>query len=475
MPNDTVPATLYVEGYATSSTVRDITLRLEYSYDRDWVQVDMVTVTVLKLDLDIDSDNDDRNGSPDRSQAEDDTEGSAPGKVIIINEDDDDSDGDADNSDTEINGAADSTYDLAEMVAEIKPSSWGEDIEVALSSSNYDRVRVFEDDGTYLLGPDQGYRDEHIIQPGDLTNGILDLLVEGVETGQVTISLIYRKANGGSELQCDEVLVTVANNLVDNLGLTHIYQHKDTEMVCAFDPENQEECPQSGIHCWNCDHGSYSESCDHCLWYCARASVIMINRYYGGELSQDRLSYQYRNAFIGAPDGDDLGHGRGWGNARPQLEWALGLGVGDCEWDTTVGTEDSDWYQIADCLVSYRPLLVKISNHCVVAGGSRTYLGHRQLYILNPASGTEWKNFDDLNISAIGYPKVDKVPNITARSDEESVSAHSDEDGIIDFDEDNRFSDFKNDEHDLDKQEKDSDDDGEDDDDELKAYYNVPE
>ncbi len=51
MPNDTVPATLYVEGYATSGGVRDVTLQLEYGYWMDTVTSDNINITVVKINL----------------------------------------------------------------------------------------------------------------------------------------------------------------------------------------------------------------------------------------------------------------------------------------------------------------------------------------------------------------------------------------------------------------------------------------
>jgi len=479
---NTLPKTLYVEGDVVSGSARDIEMKLEYLAATGTCE-DKVKVTVVKVDLDIDSDNDDRNGPPDRNDAEEDTEASAPGKVIIMNEDDDDSDGDADNSDTEINGAADSTRDLAEMVAEIKPSSWGEDIEVALRSSNYGRVRVFEDDGTYLLGPDQGYRDEHIIQPGDLTNGILDLLVEGVETEQVTLSLIYRKANGGAEICRDEVVVTCTNNLHDELGLDWLSQHKDTVMLCAFADEQEEECSTSGAHAWDCDHGAYSINCEHCNSYCARASIAMINKYYGGSISQDRLSYEVRSIF--SPDGNDLGHDRGMSLSTRALSWSLSLNQQDIEADHDVGTSDSDWYQIVDYLVSYRPVAAVIGGyHAVVIGGFKTENDTKKLQILDPLDSVpkiEWTAFSGANITKTYTPKYDKVPDINGKSDEASISSHTDNDGIVDFDEeerspvDKRFSDFEDDRgYVLDEADSDSNDDGTNDYDDVEDFYDPP-
>jgi len=51
MPTDTVPATLYVEGYTTSGSVRDVTLQLEYGYWMDTVTSDNINITVLDVNV----------------------------------------------------------------------------------------------------------------------------------------------------------------------------------------------------------------------------------------------------------------------------------------------------------------------------------------------------------------------------------------------------------------------------------------
>jgi hypothetical protein len=152
-----------------------------------------------------------------------------------------------------------------------------------------------------------------------------DLLVEGVELGQVTLSLIYRKINGGAEFHRDEVVVTVTNTLTadglgaDGDGLPYFDQHKDTGMLCVDHPwQDNQECATAGNHRWDADHEQYWEDCPHCRQYCARACVKMVNEYYGGAISQDRVSYQFRAVF----QNGNLGHDEPL-PLRAPLAWAL--------------------------------------------------------------------------------------------------------------------------------------------------------
>ena len=105
-----------------------------------------------------------------------------------------------------------------------------------------------------------------------------------------------------------------------DLGIAAQQQHKDTRMLCL------EGCSLTGAHAWDVDH--VTRGCLHDNWYCVRAAISMINSYYSGHLSQDRLSYYILEERPGAGDGlpeNDLGHGRGIYPAETTagLSWAL--------------------------------------------------------------------------------------------------------------------------------------------------------
>lgn len=106
-----------------------------------------------------------------------------------------------------------------------------------------------------------------------------------------------------------------------NLGVDGFVNQKDTKMLCLH-------CAETGEngHAWNASHPKTpnvaEKDCDHCYHYCARASVKMVNRFFGGTLTQDEISY---HIFKGETDNDGLvgklGHGRGF--SGPQVSAAI--------------------------------------------------------------------------------------------------------------------------------------------------------
>jgi len=94
-------------------------------------------------------------------------------------------------------------------VAQVDPGWESDGIEVVLAASDYTYIRVFKTDGTYLIGPEQGHNQEHVLQPADFTNGLITLWVEGLDLGagvttrQVTFSLIYRQAHQAGDIFLD--------------------------------------------------------------------------------------------------------------------------------------------------------------------------------------------------------------------------------------------------------------------------------
>jgi len=86
VPTPDLPKTLYVEGFAASSTPRDVELKALFAGE-DGPCEDHVKLTVIRVDLDADSDN---NGLIE--QSDDPIENDSPGKFLAVNDDDDDLD-----------------------------------------------------------------------------------------------------------------------------------------------------------------------------------------------------------------------------------------------------------------------------------------------------------------------------------------------------------------------------------------------
>jgi len=386
---------------------------------------DRARFTVVEVDLDVDSNNDNRHDPPDRDLAEETVEQNAPGKIIILNADDDDANNTPDNQDAVINGNDDRDNDMADLVAEVSPAWSILNTEVVLDGSNYDRIRIFKQDGTLLVGPEAA--GARVLAPAEFTNGILNLVVEGVELGEVTISLLYRQAAGGAVICRDDVLVTVRNDL----ELTPQWQRKDTQLVCVG--ALPDRCPKAGNHRWDVDH--VVRGCDHEQWYCSRASISVYASCYGGALSQDRISHWAKQGTA-----NDLGHNDAFSDADVEggLSWAL---------NNQPITKDTTptWNEILDCIICYRPVYAYHTQgggaiHDVVIDGFHvTAAGARFLHILDPWIGTErqeqWETY------AISDTLVaPNVPGVTGRDDEPSVAGDGDGDGVMTFDEVNRFN-----------------------------------
>ncbi len=149
----------------------------------------------------------------------------------------------------------------------------------------------------------------------------------------------------------------------DPLDAPFKWQRKDTELLCLW---NQKEstrpgCVEIGNHAWDKPHpdGPPPSSCPHCNTYCVRASVAMLSDFYGGNMSQDRISYHiFANKRV-EPEGD-LGHGKGTSHAEisDALEWALNITNIPYEYRRPGGfsfNELTNWIDERDCYVATVP------------------------------------------------------------------------------------------------------------------------
>jgi hypothetical protein len=278
----------------------------------------------------------------------------------------------------------------------------------------------------------------------------LSLVVEGVEIGEVTVTLILKKANDTTEVMRDEVLITVDEHLGrEPLGFAYISQHKDTALFCINCSDGR-----SDGHVWDADHGAYIDTCWHCKMYCTRASVAMVNRYYSGSISQDDISYQFRDKYRNQPN-NHLGHNYGLDYLEP-LAWSLSLGVNaieKIEHTTRQYDSDADWNFIADSIISYRPVVFVVDeptsgtpHTCTVSGVKIEGDGTRWVYLSDPqtASGESvWLKFSLQPVFRLARIANSSVPSIVARQVDIAVTpaGDMDGDGLMTFDEvEGRFS-----------------------------------
>ena len=221
------------------------------------------------------------------------------------------------------------------------------------------------------------------------------------------------------------------------LGITWQLQHKDTNMLCL------DGCQETGNSAWDGPHANMGT---HGSGYCVRASMSMMASYYGGRLSQDRISYEIFKG--GGPEGD-LGHGRGVPpppdlTETNTLSWTLGVNV-------PVQAGKPTFAQIKGWIDADRPIMARIPGHMRVIDGYLEFsiLGKTWefIHLLDPLSRATLVAYADDNIAHVwvGPAGTTGAPNV--RSDEDmdndgtaDTMDDSDGDGICDFDERNRFS-----------------------------------
>ena len=214
---------------------------------------------------------------------------------------------------------------------------------------------------------------------------------------------------------------------------------------------------ETGNHAWDAPHTSRGI---HGRRYCVRASVSMLASYYGGELSQDRLSYEVFKG--GRPEGA-LGHETGvsYGQVDTIVNWALGADVPRRKGKPT-------FQEIKDWIDAGRPIGSTIPGHMRVIDGywEITHSGaptSEFIHILDPWDRAKWVEYsgDDIEAVWVGPAGTGGAPDVRLDEDVDSngnpdTKDDSDVDGICDFDERNRF---KGSLHDLDPNNPDSDDD----------------
>lgn len=231
------------------------------------------------------------------------------------------------------------------------------------------------------------------------------------------------------------------------LTMTWLRQRKDTKLLCLDGDNEGNPASSADEEAWDARHPDaiYTHGRNNCV----RASICMMVTHYGGNLSQDRLSY-YMLENHGSPIENqgqvgnphvDLGHDRttlvcgGDGStARKLTAWALGV----AESDITYGWPKPSFTQIQNWIDANRPIMrFDGVSHQTVIGGYRVLSGNiEQVRVFDPWSGTSWQNYSNVPIYCYYVPPA-SCPNV--RSDEPGISTDSDGDGIMDWDEQVRF------------------------------------
>jgi hypothetical protein len=245
---------------------------------------------------------------------------------------------------------------------------------------------------------------------------------------------------------------TVAADAIEenSIEVPQIAQKKDTFMLLL---EADEEFPGGG-HRWDEPHAFTNPDDPADYMNCELATTVMVNRYYGGRLSQDRLGYELLKDI--GPRGPewDLNYGGGGFDAnihQSMLNWALrpSTPITTTPLARTPEGLDRFWEDIKASIDAGRPIVIWIgesragsSAHAVVIHGYRRIGGIRSVLVRDPWQTTPfvWSGRSLENTAwALGYWVMPPVGQASPRSDEESIAADTDRDGVVDFDEVNRF------------------------------------
>jgi formylglycine-generating enzyme required for sulfatase activity len=266
-------------------------------------------------------------------------------------------------------------------------------------------------------------------------------VAEGTYYWRVKIIFASGESPWSSGVQVHSLTLPLAGSAVapktilasKTLTITWQLQHKDTNMLClAGDPE-------TGDLAWDRPHTTRGT---HGNMYCARASVAMMASYYGGHLSQDRITHEIFQD--NAPEGN-LGHDVGvtLGQIDTSVSWALGTNI-------TRQNGKPTFQQIKNWIDANQPIGSAIPGHMRVIDGYKEYnrgeTTWQFIHILDPWDRAKWVNYANDNIIAVwvGPAGTGGAPNVRSDEDEDNDGIadtidDSDGDGVTDFDERYRF------------------------------------
>ncbi len=214
------------------------------------------------------------------------------------------------------------------------------------------------------------------------------------------------------------------------LDVPHLYQQKDSAMLLL------ESTHESGTHAWNHPHTGYDASDPACSANSALASIAMLNRFYGGTLTQDRLGYEI---FKDRQPGPEFDLPYGTAPTREEITRLLGFALGgeqNC-FVSPAGSQPDPVEMTAWVVQQIKegsPVLADVSGHYVVLNGYQSIEQEELFWVLDPAAGIYRVKNGQVNWSSACV-----ITNVQAAHLEETLLSDSDNDGVLDFDEIERF------------------------------------
>ena len=214
-------------------------------------------------------------------------------------------------------------------------------------------------------------------------------------------------------------------------------QHKDTAMLLL------EQTAEKGAHAWDKDHVTLDPKDPADDMNCAQASVAMVNHFFGGDLSQDRLGYELYKGRQPGPE-EDLNHGYGFSpeDVTRLLTFALGAAPIRAE---PGRTPDEVWADVTASIDAGRPVVAAGLTHVFVMTGYEITGGKRLISFNDPwnypgRSGSLKYNIDANRGRSAAILDTWILPaGAAATRQEPAVTKDTDGDGVFDFDETERF------------------------------------
>jgi hypothetical protein len=241
----------------------------------------------------------------------------------------------------------------------------------------------------------------------------------------------------GAPIAAAGAFLLVADDPGTQLAVPLLSQHKDTSMLLL------ERNVESGAHAWDVDHGVLDPLDPADNKNCAIASTAMVNHFFGGDISQDRIGYEL---FKGSQDGPewDLPYGRGINENQVTAALTFALGAAPTRMRPGM-TPDEVWAAVTTSLRAGRPVVAANLHHTIVFTGYQVANGKRLFSVNDPwnyagRSGTSQYNVDANNGRSVAVLDLWLPPaGAVGRHDEPSIRTDSDGDGVVDFDETERF------------------------------------
>jgi hypothetical protein len=262
-------------------------------------------------------------------------------------------------------------------------------------------------------------------------------LVEGTYFWRVQASNANGSTSIFSPVHSFEVIPNEGSTAAENtpksvkLEVIPVFQQKDSPMLLL------EAGQENGAHAWNKAHQGYAPDDPADSANSVLASIIMLNHYYGGNMTQDRLGYEiYKDRFPGPEM--DLAYGSGPTMVEIQQMLTYALGEPKKEWHTSnqvAQTSFDDFIQVVlESIDSGNPVIALVPGHSLVISGYETSSGNTRLLVNDPAVGSY-----TVTASSVNWTHAFSVSEPQIAGLEDSLLIDSDRDGILDFDESERF------------------------------------